>query len=194
MSYNKDYYQKTGNEYRHYFRHQLSALLRALYIKFLFNPKTVLDLGCGMANLVETLRRLGVKAYGLDISEYALSQIPEGLKQFCHQEDVLKMSYQDKKFDVVTTVNFLEHVQPADIDRFIAKSARVAKRGIYHEITVLEDKRTIDKDPTHCSKYARNWWFKKFSKLKGWRVKKGPSIPVFKNGVFLLRRENGNSC
>ena len=194
MSYDKDYYQKTGNEYRRYFRHQLVAWARALYIKFLFNPKTVLDLGCGMGNLVEMLRRLDIKAYGVDISEYALSQTPEKLKQFCHQGDVLKMSYQNKEFDVVTTVNILEHIKPADVDKFIVKCARIAKRGIYQEVTVLEDKVAIDADPTHCSKYARDWWLKKFSKLKGWRVKKGPSIPVFKNGIFLLWRENGNNC
>lgn len=184
--YDKNYYQGAGNEYRRYFWHQLAALVRALYIKLLFNPKTVLDLGCGMGNLLEMLRQLGVEAYGVEISEYALSQVPKRLKKFCRQGDILKMPCQDGKFDVVTTVNVLEHINPGDVDKFIAKCARIAQKGVYHEITVLEDKGTVNRDPTHYSKYSARQWLGKFLRLKKWRVKRGPVIPGFKNGIFIL--------
>lgn len=36
------------------------------------HPKTVLDAGCAMGHLVAALRDLGVEAYGVDVSEYAI--------------------------------------------------------------------------------------------------------------------------
>ena len=38
-------------------------------------PRTVLDAGCAMGFLVEALRRRGVEAYGVDISEYAIARV-----------------------------------------------------------------------------------------------------------------------
>ena len=40
-------------------------------------PRTVLDAGCGIGFLVEELRKRDVDAYGIDISEYAISQVPD---------------------------------------------------------------------------------------------------------------------
>ena len=44
------------------------------------NPRTVLDAGCAMGFLVEGLRKRGVDAYGIDISEYAISQAHESIE------------------------------------------------------------------------------------------------------------------
>lgn len=38
-----------------------------------YAPVTVLDMGCAFGYLVSALRSKGVQAYGIDISEYALS-------------------------------------------------------------------------------------------------------------------------
>ena len=46
-------------------------------------PKTVLDAGCAMGFLVEGLRKEGVQALGVDVSEYALSQVHPDIKPFC---------------------------------------------------------------------------------------------------------------
>ncbi len=43
-------------------------------------PKTVFDAGCGWGFLVEAFRERGVKAYGCDVSEYAISQIPTDIR------------------------------------------------------------------------------------------------------------------
>ena len=39
----------------------------------IFNPKFVLDAGCACGYLVEALRDRGVEAFGIDISEYAIT-------------------------------------------------------------------------------------------------------------------------
>lgn len=80
--YDEEFYVSSRNEYRKHVRYQILAFLRAMYIKLVFRPKTVLDVGCGMGNLVEMLRKIGIHAPGIEISDYALSQVPDDLKKF----------------------------------------------------------------------------------------------------------------
>lgn len=173
-----------------YYSRQIPALLRALYIKLIFNPKRVLDAGCGMGNLAEGLRNLGIEAWGVDINEDALSQVSQKFKRFCQKGDVLNLDFSDQSFDLVSTVNVLEHIREKDIKNALSECSRVARRAMYHEITVNEDLRTIDKDPTHRTKKPVGWWFGVLRKLfsQEWKVRNGFSIPVFKNGIFLLER------
>lgn len=99
------------------------------------------------------------------------------------------MTFYNKKFGVVTTTSVLEHIPQKDIPLAIKECGRVARKGIYHEIAVLEDKTTISKDPTHVSKNKASWWLNQFRrKLKGWKVERGLRVPIFKNGIFLLSR------
>src|SRR6266699_3931927 len=43
-------------------------------------PRTVLDAGCAIGFLVEARRERGVEAWGIDISEYAIEQVPETIR------------------------------------------------------------------------------------------------------------------
>lgn len=189
--FDQDYYQSVGNQYRQRAEFQVAAFFRALYVWLLFRPKTVLDVGCGMGNLVEALKRIGVNACGIEVSDYALSQVPRTLRPVCQKGDVLAIPFRDKTFDVVTTVNVLEHIETKDLDQALSSCERLARLGIFHEITVTEDKRTIDTDPTHICKHSVSWWWNKFTFLyqpKGWQVMRGLTIPIFKHGIFYLKR------
>jgi hypothetical protein len=82
--YNKDYFDG-GKGYFLYedaghFRDTAEWLVRE------FQPQTVLEIGCAKGFLVKALRDLGVKAYGCDISEYALNISSE------HQRDLTDSS------------------------------------------------------------------------------------------------------
>ena len=48
-----------------------------------FQPASVLDAGCAIGLLVETLRARGVDAEGIDLSAHAISQVPAPLQPFC---------------------------------------------------------------------------------------------------------------
>ncbi len=73
------------------------------------NPQTVLDAGCAMGFLVEALRKKGVDAYGMDISEYAVSQVHDAIKDYCWVgsiTDPLPQSY-----DLIVCIEVLEHLE-----------------------------------------------------------------------------------
>ena len=60
----------------------------AMQIKKYFNPKTVLDIGCAKGFLVLAFRNLSIEAYGVDISEYAISNAPNEVKQYLYKVDI----------------------------------------------------------------------------------------------------------
>lgn len=86
--YNEEYYRhyRTGSgEISYQDSEELKVFIRHLasQIKEKYHPQTVLDAGCAMGMLVAALRDLGVEAYGVDLSEYAISQVREDIRPYC---------------------------------------------------------------------------------------------------------------
>ena len=75
-------------------------------------PTTLLDAGCAMGMLVESLRARGVDAQGVDISDYAISQVPRELEPFCRVGSITEPL--EGRFDIVTCIEVLEHIPPQD--------------------------------------------------------------------------------
>ena len=75
-------------------------------------PKTVLDAGCAMGYLVAALRDRGVQAYGIDISEYAISMVREDIRPYCYVGSLTESlpSGLPEHFDLVTNIEVLEHL------------------------------------------------------------------------------------
>ena len=81
-------------------------------------PATVLDAGCAMGFLVETLRARGVEAYGIDISDYAIQQVIEEIKPYCVVGSVLNPF--PRRYDLIVCIEVLEHLPPTECDVAIA--------------------------------------------------------------------------
>lgn len=187
--YDEAYYRENGNNYRDRLEFRLANLWRAVYIRYGFDPTSVLDVGGGMGLLVERLQGWGVAAQGLELSRYAICQAPEAVRCCFVQGSLIELPYEDGAFDVVASVNVMEHMSPDEVSRAVAECARVARRGIYHEITVLEDVTVIHRDPTHQTKFTAPDWLELFrDRLPQWEAKRGLWFPRYKNGIFLLRR------
>src|SRR5438105_293935 len=75
-------------------------------------PRTVLDAGCAMGFLVEALRDRGVEAYGVDISDYAISQVRSDVKPYCKVGSITEPL--DSKYDLIVSIEVLEHLNPED--------------------------------------------------------------------------------
>jgi 2-polyprenyl-6-hydroxyphenyl methylase / 3-demethylubiquinone-9 3-methyltransferase len=113
------------------------ALLRAenkvkspWILERLANKSKVLDVGCGAGFLTNELARHGHEVTGIDASEDSLrvARLYDETHSVEYQvADAYKLPFADQTFDVVTALDFLEHVEnPAAA---IAEMSRVLKPG-----------------------------------------------------------------
>jgi hypothetical protein len=80
-------------------------------------PATVLDAGCAMGYLVEALRAQGVEAWGVDVSDYAISQVHPSVRAFCAVGSITAPF--ERTYDLITCIEVLEHLNKADGQRAI---------------------------------------------------------------------------
>ncbi len=69
----------------------------------------VLDIGCGKGFLVKDLLALGIDAYGLDISEYALMHCEPEVVARIHQGSGDHLPFPDGSFDCVLSLNTIHN-------------------------------------------------------------------------------------
>jgi hypothetical protein len=93
------------------------------------HPRSTLDAGCAIGMLVEQLHDLGVDAYGIDISEYAISQIPDALRDRCRVGSLADPI--DGRFDLVTCIEVVEHMVPEDARKAIGNMCAVTDRVLF---------------------------------------------------------------
>lgn len=160
--FNREYFEDgTISNYDKSYSDPLAKLVfkrRAKKIKRLFNPKKVLDIGCAKGFLIEELQKLGIKAYGVDVSKYATDNAPKNVRPFLQTITPPKLPFKNKSFDLVCSFDVLEHTPENDLDDAIAEYYRVGKKQYHHITTKLRKK---DKDITHVTIKPLAWWEKK---------------------------------
>src|SRR5512133_3821012 len=81
-------------------------------------PASVLDAGCAWGFLVEGLRRRGVQAFGIDISEYAIQNVHPDIKPFCWVGSVAEPL--PRYYDLIVCLEVLEHMPQEEAKKAIA--------------------------------------------------------------------------
>lgn len=122
----------------------------------LFHPSSVLDAGCAFGMLVEQLRDLGVDAYGVDISEFALSQAREDIKPYLRQGSLAEPF--DRRYDLVISIEVLEHLTAADIPQAIKNIANATDTVVFS--STPDDYR----EATHISIRPPEQWSAEFAR------------------------------
>lgn len=126
-----------------------------------FNPRTVLEIGCAKGYLVKALRERGVKAYGLDISEYAVANAPEEVADYLFVYDVTSgQPLEFPRYDLIVSFDTFEHLPEADLDKvwtFLNKHGNDA----YIRVGTLN---TPDwqHDPSHITMHRLEWWMNRY--------------------------------
>jgi glycosyltransferase involved in cell wall biosynthesis/SAM-dependent methyltransferase len=119
------------------------------------NPKTVLDAGCAYGYLVAALRDRGVEAYGIDISEYAITQVRDDIKPFCSVGSVLDPLKQN--YDLIVCIEVIEHLHA---NESIAAIENLCK---YTNDFLFSSTPTDFKEATHFNVQPTNYWANLFS-------------------------------
>jgi len=197
--YDENYYQNglnTGKSGYHNYRWlpSLTKLMVSSMINYLGIEKqdTILDYGCAFGYVVKAFRQFGIKAWGADISEYAISNADPEIAEYC----TLLPEMLDINFDWCLAKDVLEHVEWPQLlpvlegihaDNMFAVIPLGENGEYYADYNNL--------DITHVTCEPLKWWKQMFLST-GWDVKKTSySVPGIKgpysgkaHGFFTLKR------
>ena len=84
----------------------------ANHIAIELQPRSVLDAGCAIGLLVETLRKRGIDVYGVDVSEYAISRADPSIREYVWQASLTEPL--PRRYDLVTCIEVVEHIPSAE--------------------------------------------------------------------------------
>ncbi|HEU5062365.1 MAG TPA: methyltransferase domain-containing protein [Solirubrobacterales bacterium] len=114
------------------------------------HPTSVLDAGCAMGFLVEALANRGVDAWGIDVSEYAISQVDESVRDRCQARSLTEPL--ERRYDLITCIEVIEHIPPEEADQAIANLCAATDRLLLS--TTPQD----FGEPTHVNVQPPEYW------------------------------------
>lgn len=132
---------------------------QASRIKTLLHPKRVLDLGCAKGFLVLAFRKIGIESYGVDVSEYALSEAPQEVKPFLCLADLNcdDLPFDDHSFDLIVATGVLEYLHN-DAHAISEVKRLMTKDGTF----LLEQDFTRPKtDKLRINVHGRGFWIRR---------------------------------
>lgn len=123
-------------------------------IKEHYHPQTVLDAGCAMGLLVEALRDLGVEAYGVDLSEYAISQVREDIRPYCAAGSLADPlpDCLPRRYDLVVSMEVLEHIPEEEGKKAVANLCAITDQVLF--CSSPDD----TEEPTHVNLHEPSYW------------------------------------
>ncbi len=120
-------------------------------------PTTALDAGCAMGFLVEGLRKHGVDAWGIDISEYAIQKVHPEFQPYCQVSSILE-PFPQAHYDLIVCIEVLEHLQPAEASKAIANLCK-------HSDDILFSSTPYDyQEATHFNVQPPEYWAEAFAR------------------------------
>ncbi|HEC65027.1 MAG TPA: class I SAM-dependent methyltransferase [bacterium] len=125
-----------------------------------YNPKTVLDVGCGLGSIVKLLRSEGIEAYGIDFADVLDEKFWK--EKYFSVADANNLPFPNNKFDLVFSSDFFEHIPENEIDRVFSEMKRVGKTVVSY--VAVEAKLNSHQRMYHVTNKPREWWE---DKLKG---------------------------
>ncbi len=96
-------------------------------------PRRVLDVGCAIGLLVEALCERGVDAWGIDVSEYAISQVDAAVADRCFVGDMTDElpAAIPTDLDLVTCIEVVEHIPAEHGPAAIARLSELGPRVLF---------------------------------------------------------------
>lgn len=86
----------------------------------------VLDIGCAKGFLVKDLLEIGIDAYGIDVSEYALKNCEPEVVGRLHLGSAEKLPFPNNSFAATLSINTLHNLERLDLIKAIKDIVRVS--------------------------------------------------------------------
>jgi SAM-dependent methyltransferase len=145
-------------------------------------PAVVREVACSKGYFVLHAMQRGYNVRGCDISTYAISAAPDEVKPYVVVANATDLPWESDSADVVTHMEFLEHVPEDEVGRVIEEMTRVLKAGGLLVgkigIAIPDDhpfKGQPDHDHTHVTMRSRTWWEAHFAQVGLWAQKNAES-------------------
>ena len=140
-----------------------SSIIKKLKVE---KKETILDFGCAKGFSVKALRMLGYKAYGCDVSEYAVSKAPSDISGFLTiQTDTSEILGTFERYDWIFSKDVLEHISYDEIDKII-QQFKAQTDNIFIAVPLGDGEKYIvpdyENDVTHVIRENKDWWMQKF--------------------------------
>lgn len=119
-------------------------------------PASVLDAGCALGFLVEALRKRGVEAYGIDISEYAIQHVHESIREYCRAGSVSDPL--PRRYDLIVSIEVLEHMPQVDAEHAVENFCQYTDRVLFSSSP------TDYKEATHFNVHPPEYWATLFAR------------------------------
>lgn len=153
----------------------------------------ILDFGCARGYVVKAFRRLGHEAYGVDVSQWAVENGDEEIKQ--HLVHAPDGSLPDTRFDWVIAKDVLEHIPY--VSYVITRLMNAASKGVFAVVPLSHfdnSKYVVDeyeKDVTHIQRKTIGTWIEMFMR-HGWSVEASFRIAGIKDNYYKPGWEQAN--
>ena len=101
----------------------------------------VLEVGCAKGFLLKDLRLAlpGLKAYGIDISKYAIEQSPPEVRGRLVQSSAVDSPFGERRFDLVVAVNTIDHLPQEKCRMALREIMRVSKGRAFVSVNAWRD-------------------------------------------------------
>ena len=95
----------------------------------LTGSSSVLDVGCGKGFMMHDLAELipGITVKGIDVSEYAIQNTLEDMKEHVQVSDATELPFADNSFDVVISINTIHNLKREECAQALKEIERVGK-------------------------------------------------------------------
>jgi len=129
----------------------------------------ILDVGCGKGFLLYDFTKVvpDLELHGIDISEYAIANAKEEIKDRLQVGNATSLPYPDNYFDFVFSITTLHNLPCYDLDKALREIERVSKKNKYICVESYrneEEKANLLYWQVTCEAFNTpeewEWWFK----------------------------------
>ena len=102
---------------------------------------SVLDIGCAKGFMIYDMQRLipGIKAYGIDISQYAIDNAKEEIRNCCKVANATLLPFDDDSIDVSISITTLHNLDEKDLVKALLEIERVSRIGSFITLDAYRD-------------------------------------------------------
>ncbi len=119
----------------------VSVAKRIIKIYKLKKNHKVLDIGCAKGFLIKDMLDIGLDAYGLDISNYAIKNSHKDVVGRIHLGSADKLPFPDNSFDFVISLNTLHNLEKKQCLVALKEIQRVTKKNSFIQVDSYRNKK-----------------------------------------------------